>query len=773
MYRYFTKVWPVILSILVGFYFSSTNATEKIVYENDTYYFINTHNYILLVSKDSGMLESARLKNSSFQIASDYPGFSLFFTEFGLQLPDSIYEIFSNSELKTFGGTVNSFCFEDDEYARLEFVWDNPYIQTGWDYNFFQDQKYFIVNLKRLVKTTAVYSNHQQCVMANSDFDNTFLVNYEGNWFQTMSKGNVGPGAMESSASFQHSMYTAIDCGKSSRFPALGWYQSRYDVTFGIIIPWVSANQRMTISYHGGGRTPEPRHPGFSECQINWFGKADSEALLLKAGTEYSMKMVYYLGIGSIDSLDRFNLNLFNNSHFDSKKCEDYSIASWGGRRAYLRQYTWTFPQASSNYINTQELFEPRAVSIPRCQNGSPWPHLFDIRVIHQDENNQKIDLTPIPEQNGRVKLFQNVENQSGNDWYEGTVTWLVDSLGNRLSYRIYPESDKITVSGEITAPIQKKVGTLYIGLPFSARVKLVKKLTDFIRDIRTSDTNYGEIGITLYDLEGIARVEQDVFELRLIIDTAAANPERSWKYQFRLFPHRGTRVESAGEITSFLSKPEESYYEHYLGYPSLTKVANWGICPDYRLTFIDAVVTPDSARFLSAKIYAQKGDYRISFFVKDTPVKAIHINNQVLNRQRWFFQSDSGVVRIQNKWDGLTKIDFFQHASPAIIETGVGPEWLSIKKNNEFKFSIFPNPFNAGTQIKINLPWEQDLFIGIYNLFGQIVKIVNEKPLTAGSATFCWEGTDFQGKTCSSGIYFIAVRAEAFHQTKRVLLIR
>jgi hypothetical protein len=750
-------------------------AAERIIYENDLFYFINTQNYILLISKDSGMLESARLKDSSFEIAADYPGFSLFFTEFGLQLPDSMYEIFTNSELKTFGGTVTATSFEDENFARLEFVWDNPYIQTCWDYNFIPDQKYFIINLKRLVKTSAVYSNHQQCVMANSDFDNTFLVNYEGEWFQAMAKGNVGPGAMEGSASFQHSMYTAIDYGKSHRFPALGWYQSQYDVTFGIIVPWVSANQRMTIAYHGGGRTPQPRHPGFSECQIDWFGKADSEALLLNAGTEYAMKMVYYLGIGSIDSLDQLNCALFNNSHFDTKRCQDYSVASWGGRRAYLRQYTWTFPQASSNYINTQELFEHRAVSIPGCQNGSPWPHLFDIQVIHQHKNGQKFDLSPIPKQHGRIKLFEKAENQQGNAWFEGSVTWLVDSLNNRLCYRIYPESDKLTVSGQITALVRKQVGKLYICLPFSDRVKVVKKLTDYIWDIRANDTICGEIGITLYDLEGISAVESDVFELRLVIDTPAQATDtmRTWNYQFRLFPHRDTRVEGAGEITPFFSKPEEWYREYYVSYPALLKATNWGICPDFRLTFIDAEVTPDSTRVLSTKIYAQEGNYGISFFFKETPVKAIYINDHVLNRQSWHFQSDSGVVHIQQYWEGLTKIDFYQQASSGTIEAGVARDLLTDNQNKNFNLSIFPNPFNSGTQLKIELPLEQDIFIGIYNLSGQLVGIIHRGFLNAGLTFFRWNGTDFEGKALSSGIYFIAVRSKKICQTQRILLIR
>ncbi|MCI0511600.1 T9SS type A sorting domain-containing protein [candidate division KSB1 bacterium] len=757
---------------------------KAFVKTDDAFFYIRNRYYLLTISKFSGMLESAQLLPHSFDIASDYPGYSLFFTEFALQLPDTTGELFDNSERRTLGGTVTVRQFESQNFARLEFVWDNPYITTTWDYNFFADKKYFCVNLERQVKKTAVYANHQQCLMTNSDFDNHYLVNYEGEWFQLMSKGNVAPGAMERSANFQHNMYTAIDRGHGQRFPALGWYQSQADVTFGVIFPTVSANQRASIAYHGGGRTSVPRHPGFSECQLDWFGKADSEALLLVAGTRYSMQMVYYLGIGSIDSLDRFNQDLFNAQHYDLVKCEDYSVASWGGRHAYQRAYTWVYPQATTNYITSQELFEHRAISLPRSQNGSPWPHLFDLRLVHEIYG-LMVDLTPVPMFDGQLKVHDAVANRQGADWFEGEVSWRSNTLASRLIYRIFTASDKLTVRGQITTLNRTWIDMLYVDLPFTARVTHVKKLTDFDWDVRASDTLFGEIGITIFDMEGIQAVEKDAFGLRLILNPQAgfAGADTSWEFQFKLGPHLETRVESAGQISAFYSKPDFWYREYYQSFPDLSPSKQWGIHPDNRIVPIEATWCPAENVFFRLQLYAEAGEYPLQLYLAQQQVRAVAVNDIFLSESDWDFYPESSVLQIRRHWQGVVIIELSRESNTS----GVDPEAETLARDprpsgaasslsaiQELRIlPNFPNPFQNQTHWAIRLEKPQAVSVKIYNILGQAVKTFLIDSFLAGTQHFSWDGLNDQYAAQGGGIYWLVVETSTGRYSRKLVLLR
>ena len=193
------------------------------------------------------MLISAQLNDTNFELSSDYQDFSLFFTEFALEFPDQNLEIFTTSNRKTHNGTVEiTDYFNNDNFFRVKFRWSNDYIVTQWSYNIFKNQKYMFINLDREVKTSWVYANHQQCAMANPDFDNFYIVNYENEWFQTMDRGNAGAGSEEGAASYQHTAFAAQNTGKATRFPAFGWYQTEQDLSFGIILTSVSPNQRAT-----------------------------------------------------------------------------------------------------------------------------------------------------------------------------------------------------------------------------------------------------------------------------------------------------------------------------------------------------------------------------------------------------------------------------------------------------------------------------------------------------------------------------------------------
>jgi hypothetical protein len=83
------------------------------------------------------------------------------------------------------------------------------------------------------------------------------------------------------------------------------------------------------------------------------------------------------------------------------------------------------------------------------------------------------------------------------------------------------------------------------------------------------------------------------------------------------------------------------------------------------------------------------------------------------------------------------------------------------------------PNPFNAGTLIKYEIPQAGPVSMKIYNLTGQeILELVNVVQ-SPGRYQINWDGRDSQGKIVPSGVYFCRIQAGSFVQTQRMIVIR
>jgi hypothetical protein len=80
-----------------------------------------------------------------------------------------------------------------------------------------------------------------------------------------------------------------------------------------------------------------------------------------------------------------------------------------------------------------------------------------------------------------------------------------------------------------------------------------------------------------------------------------------------------------------------------------------------------------------------------------------------------------------------------------------------------------YPNPFNPATSINFKLPERSFVSIKVYNLLGQLVKVlIDNKRYDAGVYQ-----ASFDGSTLSSGIYFYTFQTEKFTQTKRMVLLK
>jgi acyl-CoA thioesterase-1 len=84
-----------------------------------------------------------------------------------------------------------------------------------------------------------------------------------------------------------------------------------------------------------------------------------------------------------------------------------------------------------------------------------------------------------------------------------------------------------------------------------------------------------------------------------------------------------------------------------------------------------------------------------------------------------------------------------------------------------------FPNPFNATTTIHYSLPYNSQVKIAIYNLFGRQVRELGNSFEPAGYKSVTWDGRDDSGRHVASGVYFYLIESPGFRAVKKMLLIK
>ncbi len=84
-----------------------------------------------------------------------------------------------------------------------------------------------------------------------------------------------------------------------------------------------------------------------------------------------------------------------------------------------------------------------------------------------------------------------------------------------------------------------------------------------------------------------------------------------------------------------------------------------------------------------------------------------------------------------------------------------------------------YPNPFNPVTTITYQLPKDSNVFLRIFNITGEMVKILVEEKQNAGSYKIQWNGRDEKGNSVSGGLYLYQLKVDDFSQSNKMLFIR
>lgn len=95
----------------------------------------------------------------------------------------------------------------------------------------------------------------------------------------------------------------------------------------------------------------------------------------------------------------------------------------------------------------------------------------------------------------------------------------------------------------------------------------------------------------------------------------------------------------------------------------------------------------------------------------------------------------------------------------------GPAPEGLNL--------SNYPNPFNPETRIAFHKANPGPARLSIYNLKGQLVRVLLDGELPAGTHTLLWDGKDARGTGAASGIYLYRLETEGMVSTQRMLMLK
>jgi photosystem II stability/assembly factor-like uncharacterized protein len=82
--------------------------------------------------------------------------------------------------------------------------------------------------------------------------------------------------------------------------------------------------------------------------------------------------------------------------------------------------------------------------------------------------------------------------------------------------------------------------------------------------------------------------------------------------------------------------------------------------------------------------------------------------------------------------------------------------------------FQNYPNPFNPSTTIKFGIPEKMRVHVAVFNILGEAVAEVVDEEMEAG-----YHSIQFDAVKLASGMYFFRMQADAFTETRKLLIIR
>jgi tetratricopeptide (TPR) repeat protein len=87
--------------------------------------------------------------------------------------------------------------------------------------------------------------------------------------------------------------------------------------------------------------------------------------------------------------------------------------------------------------------------------------------------------------------------------------------------------------------------------------------------------------------------------------------------------------------------------------------------------------------------------------------------------------------------------------------------------------YPAYPNPFNATTTIRFDLPEPAEVNLKVYDILGREVWSCNKKDYSAGIHSIIWDGTNKNGSCVSTGVYVISMTTPKFVESLKVIFMK
>ncbi len=88
------------------------------------------------------------------------------------------------------------------------------------------------------------------------------------------------------------------------------------------------------------------------------------------------------------------------------------------------------------------------------------------------------------------------------------------------------------------------------------------------------------------------------------------------------------------------------------------------------------------------------------------------------------------------------------------------------------FTFDCRPNPFSQKIDLILRMAEENTLTIKVFDLTGRLIKVIVNKRILPGQYQFFWDGTDSEGRSVTSGTYFVRIKTRTLSLTKPVVYL-
>ncbi len=145
---------------------------------------------------------------------------------------------------------------------------------------------------------------------------------------------------------------------------------------------------------------------------------------------------------------------------------------------------------------------------------------------------------------------------------------------------------------------------------------------------------------------------------------------------------------------------------------------------------------------------------YRLSTGVTTGPIEA-HLRSGIV------FAAGSTVTLVQDN-NGGDAYDYFASwsgylSSPTLAGVDPGEELAA-----PLGLSIVPNPAGGASVFSFELPRDDKVSLGIYDVAGRLVRTIFEGPLPRSTYTMPWNGTTDAGARVEPGQYFVRLKTAA-----------